>query len=263
MKNIIYNYDPFIWPLLVVSVVLAVRLYYQRHPGKYRTQFLRLTTGLPLNIIYGVTVVSLIGLVAFESYYIFTQCRVSTRYLNETLAATKTVISVFNQLGVPYWFDYATLLYVLRNSGYNIWDHDQDISVMHPGIERVNSWMKIFESSGVYPEFDESRDLLQIWSSKRRGPHVDIWLWMPDSDEGKDLIVTKDYTVIYRWREKSHIFPLKEAEWLGVNVTIPNDPHAISAREFAVYGGGPRAYMTPVVLRADCFHNLFNGRLFY
>jgi hypothetical protein len=113
-----------------------------------------------------------------------------------------------------------------------------------------------------------SSDLIQVFAPGiPRGPHTDVWLWTPDHESTvselfapsneEELIVTKDHLVVYRWRQKSDIFPLKKVDYAGLTLTIPHDSHGISKKEFSVYSG---SYMKPKVFRADCFHNFFNLR---
>jgi hypothetical protein len=61
----------------------------------------------------------------------------------------------------------------------------------------------------------------------------------------------------YGCRTAQHMFPLKSMKWLGLNVTVPAAPHSIS---YLVYGP---SYSTTVRYRADCLHNLYNGRLWH
>lgn len=75
--------------------------------------------------------------------------------------------------------------------------------------------------------------------------------------------MTKDHTVGYRWRDKSHIFPLKFVDWEGTQVSIPQASHVVSEKEFGGWSAEPGSYMTPLVFRGDCFHNFFNGRWLY
>lgn len=53
---------------------------------------------------------------------------------------------------------------------------------MHPGQEEVNRLIGLFKDEGIRTEWDETRDLIQLWATERAGPHTDIWLWEPDHD---------------------------------------------------------------------------------
>lgn len=260
--NWLYNCNPFLWPLLPLLVLWFSRGYYSNRPGKYRTFFTSLNTGVPKKVIIVLILALIVGVFVFEFYYNVLHCKVSDRYMEDTLNLTKKIIELLNNMEVPYWFEYASLLCIVRKTSYNPWDHDQDISTMHPGQDKLAEWVATFEKLGLRTDFDESRDLIQIWASDRPGPHLDIWLWLPDREGDKELLVTKEYSVEYRWRDKKEIFPLQTTAWLGINITIPYDPHTISAKEYDLYAG-PGSYMRAIYLRADCVHNLFNGRWFY
>jgi hypothetical protein len=102
-------------------------------------------------------------------------------------------------------------------------------------------------------------DLLQMSFGGK--PHVDVWMWTPLYEDEQRRIVTADTHVVYQRRLYSDVFPVSRGTWLGMNVTIPHDGgHRISNQEFTPYGG---SYMTPLVVRGDCTHNLFNGRWNY
>jgi hypothetical protein len=184
------------------------------------------------------------------------------------ITLAKGTMDVLRRNNIPFWFDYASLLCVLRQQ-YNKWDHDQDFSLMYPGSdEDVERLMDRFREEGYGVVWDESRDLLQVHRGdvvmNNNTPHVDLWMWRPDFDRetGKKLIVTRDYTVTYRWRDWDLIFPLNtdDYEWEGVKVPVPHDPHTVSDKEYSVYGG---SYLDAQVFRGDCFHNFFNGRWAY
>jgi hypothetical protein len=66
--------------------------------------------------------------------------------------------------------------------------------------------------------------------------------------------------ITYNHRKFEDIFPLTNATWLDMEVSVPNDKHEISHKEFGRYGG---SYMTAQVFRGDCFHNFFQLRYFY
>lgn len=66
--------------------------------------------------------------------------------------------------------------------------------------------------------------------------------------------------VAYNPRPFDVLFPLSSAQWIGVPVGIPRDPHFVSDAEFSHFGG---SYMVSQVFRGDCFHNFFQLRMAY
>jgi hypothetical protein len=128
-------------------------------------------------------------------------------------------------------------------------------------------------------------NLIQVWGPSPRGPHIDLWLWTPlplGQESGPVASVSsKQFTTAnpphfwtgedahYNPRVFTDIAPLKTGsssastdayKWLGIPVTLPNDPHSISQKEYGRYGG---SYMEAQVFRGDCFHNFFNLRFAY
>lgn len=132
----------------------------------------------------------------------------------------------------------------------------------------------------------DGRELIQLWGPSPRGPHVDIWMWAPGapgqvptarnmplppppsagdpstkqwSVDNPPVFYTGDI-VAFNPRPYSALFPLDKAQWLGVEVGVPRDPHEVSEKEFGHYGG---SYMVAQVFRGDCFHNFFQLRMAY
>ena len=124
-----------------------------------------------------------------------------------------------------------------------------------------------------------------------QGVHFDIWLYAPQSmntlqsqqqvphhpsvhralspalGQPDDAAMPSDGSEVmycngddqnrYGCRAASHIFPLKRAPYLGVNMSIPAAPHTIS---LLTYG---ESYDQTVRYRADCLHNFVHGRLWH
>lgn len=266
----IESVNPFAYPLLVAAGLYASTWYNAGRPGRFRKYSIMLSRGRLKYAVLAFAAVSALGLLVFEVYFSVYECQVSDAYTSEVIALTKETISVLERLNVPYWFDYASLLCVLR-AQYNLWDHDQDLSLMYPeNDDEVKKLIDRFREEGLMVYWDEQRDLLQVYRGApgaemtNNTPHVDLWMWVRDTDRetGKPLIVTKDYTVEYRWREWDHIFPILTHDyvWQGMNVSVPHEPHIVSDKEYSVYGG---SYLDAQVFRGDCFHNFFNGRWAY
>lgn len=132
----------------------------------------------------------------------------------------------------------------------------------------------------------DGRHLIQLWGPSPRGPHVDVWMWAPGAPGQKPVganmpmppVPSTDpalrtnwnqanppvfYTgdiVAYNPRPFDVLFPLSSAQWIGVPVGIPRDPHFVSDAEFSHFGG---SYMVSQVFRGDCFHNFFQLRMAY
>jgi hypothetical protein len=111
----------------------------------------------------------------------------------------------------------------------------------------------------LHVSYDPKRHLVQV--GMKYGPHMDIWIWTPEVQSDQSIhIWTADSAVWYHPREWKMIYPTKQLEWLGVNAAVPAEAMKVSDLEFSHYGGD---FMIPIVVRGDCTHNIFQGRLFY
>lgn len=200
--------------------------------------------------------------VVFETYLHTFQCQVSNSYYQHNLETSHKVIKLLKEIKAPIFADFATLLGVIRGQEINIWDHDTDFSMVHPGEEGIKYITEVLShpSTGLEVLFLKGRDLMQI-SKKgvRKGPHTDIFFWTDTVDEkGMRILKSPDnISIDHPIRPYYEIFPLQEADWAGVPVLIPFDTHAVCAKEFGHFGG---SYMEAQVFRRDCLHNIFNLR---
>jgi hypothetical protein len=269
--SFIHNFNPFLVPLCILAAVALGRrsprggggLGLSGEGARRASMFQRALRALQCSggmlVLLGAC---LIGLIMFELYYLLFECRVSARYRAETARLAADVATSLDAISMECWVDYASLLALLRQQR-SVWDHNQDFSCMHPGARGVETFVAELQRMGFSAEYEEPRDLVQVFRNRlHNGPHVNVWLWLPDHEGEREFITTKDYTVNYRWREKEDIFPLQRTQWMGVNVSVPRQPHVVAAKEFDVYGG-PGSYKKPLVFRGDCFFNFFALRWMY
>ena len=280
----IQNHNPFILPTLILGFLLLLRSFVPTHPPAVLRKF-----GRPLHsILILCFLTSLVSIAVFESYFTVYECSVSTRYKAEVLQTTRQTIAALSSGGVPYWLDYATLLAALRYQSINPWDHDADISILHPDYTRdtpqpwdianrsptkqeadsplspkLVSLLDLLSQHNLHPTYDPARHLLQTRLAADASPHCDIWLWQsslhPTTHDS--YLWTADHTVHYNPRHYTDVMPLGNVSWIGVAaVSVPADVHGISSAEFSVYGG---SYLISTVFRGDCFHNFFNLRWMY
>ena len=281
------NHNPFIVPSLLLGFLLFLRSLLVLRPGRARLLLLKL--GRPFhNVLILSFLTSLVLILVFESYFTVYECSVSSRYYDEVLQTTRQTITALAAGGVPYWLDYATLLAALRYQSINPWDHDADISILHPDYTRstpqmwqvasrpptddeadqpispkLHALLDLLDGHNLHPTYDPSRHLVQTRLSKGAPPHCDIWLWQtsvhPTTHD--TYLWTADHTVHHNPRRWEEVMPVRNLSWLGVQaVSVPADVHGVSSKEFSVYGG---SYLISTVFRGDCFHNFFNLRWMY
>lgn len=283
----IQDQNPFIVPAAVLGFLLLLRFILLLRPGKPR-RFIHKLGPTFHYLLIATFLVAFIGAPIFEAYFTVYECSVSPRYYAEVLQTTRQTIGALSAGGVDYWLDYATLLAALRYQSINPWDHDADISVMHPDFSRdapqpwqiasrpptaaesnttaspqLQRLLDLLEQHSLHPTYDAKRHLLQTRLSPRAPPHCDIWLWQPSIHPvtGDAYLWTADHSVHYNPRRWYDVMPLRNVSWLAMqHVTVPQDVHGISSKEFSVYGG---SYLISTVFRGDCLHNFFNLRWMY
>jgi len=224
----------------------------------------------------------------FEWYFFVYECAVSQRYFDENIALARTAFAVMQSAGIIFWLDYASMLNGIRRQSINPWDHDIDISIIHPDYAKTNkvypygsfstdvmkghvdgtatpavrALMKTFTDRGISTYWDGSRHLLQLRRTPHSQPHMDVWLWSPERTvDGRDVVYwSADNTINYNGRASYHLFPIVNDTWLGATVGMVQSPHDVSRFEFGKYGG---SYLIAAHFRGDCFHNFFNRRWMY
>lgn len=253
------DWNPFSFFMISSGGVLLLRSYFINKPGKVRPYVLMLSPRILLSLMI-ICAISVLGFLSFEYYFYGLKCRVSQRYYDGNIKLANEVIDVMEEYKIPYWPDFATLLNVMRGEEINPWDHDVDFGIIEP--DHIEGFLKRFQDRGYIVEFSSTRGLMQLRRPGRKGPHADIWTWIPVTNEetGETILELPDIAVRSRLRPSEIVFPLAPAVWMGRNVTIPRDPHAVAKLEFAQFGGD---YMVAEVFRGDCYHNYFNARWMY
>ncbi|CAF1250478.1 unnamed protein product [Adineta steineri] len=206
---------------------------------------------------------------SIEVYYQYGQCAVTAKYSKKNMKLTHRIMDMLDDLSIVYWPDCQSLLNVLRNETYNIWDQDVDLSIewpfksnhIHSKLNNLQLFIETFQSNDFNVEYYPDRKLFSLSSvneKSARQPHVDIWLWKRyDEHEIKPVLQLFDSSLKYQSRLISDIYPLQSVTWLGRNVKIPKQSHKIAYKEYGT------SYMKPIFIRNNCLHNLIDGRWFY
>ena len=152
--------------------------------------------------------------------------------------ALRDIGQVLNEADIHWWVDCGTCLGALRYGGVIPWDEDVDIAVLQPDFENVRRALN---------KLDRDKYLVQNWSSRT---HPDSWLKVFIRESGTTLDIyhfkilpeTKEIAVIFSYenhfffpdwwkiRERRFkvpvsfdiVFPLKKANFDGVQVFVPN-----------------------------------------
>ncbi|CAF4195030.1 unnamed protein product, partial [Adineta steineri] len=209
------------------------------------------------------------ALFILEVYYQYGECAVTAKYSKKNMKLTHRIMDMLDDLSIIYWPDCQSLLNVLRNETYNIWDQDVDLSIewpfksndIHSKLNNLQLFIETFQNNDFNVEYYPDRKLFSLSSvneKSARQPHVDIWLWKRyDEHEIKPVLQLFDSSLKYQSRLISDIYPLQSVTWLGRNVKIPKQSHKIAYKEYGT------SYMKPIFIRNNCLHNLIDGRWFY
>ena len=290
----IFNQDPFVAPTLLLILLLIVRhaiLHCSAFTlAKSLRNYIRFACspcGAQTSIVLlYITAMSGIGIIIFEEYFFVYECAVSQRYFDENVELARAVIRILNAAAIPFWLDYASMLAAIREQSINPWDHDVDASILHPDyssfvhhhytfstlamsgqcdpglLPETSKLMGNFIRHGLSVRWDGARHLIQIRFNESCQPHFDLWLWQAErSVDGRSIDYWTPFKDInYNGRVSAHMFPLVNATWLGVRVGMVASSHDVARLEYAEYAG---SYLVAKHVRADCTHNLFNGRWNY
>jgi len=237
----------------------------------------------------------------FESYFSIFSCRVSDAYYSANRQLAQTSMLVFAKYNIPYWLDYATLLADLRQAPITIWDHDVDLSMIHPDyieklqkskvpllstptvspdtqyltpITSVLALKHVFAKEGLETTWDGSRDLFQIWSDKRHsGPHIDVWLWKPahNLQQAHEGPYAPETHAALQFSSADHTIRYNMRTYKDLFPLVNStwlDMTVLRPRDshhlsFEEYKVYGGNYMTPQVFRGDCFHNFFSLRFMW
>lgn len=150
----------------------------------------------------------------------------------------KDVVSIFNEKNILYWLDCGSCLGAYRYGGVIPWDQDIDIAILMPDFQNVMTALRNLDKKKYHVQDWSSRDFpgsyIRIYVRKTHN-HIDIYHFSINkkkkevcyflSNECSDFMPQW-----WRIREKrfitptsfSTIFPLKRAQFDGIEVLVPN-----------------------------------------
>ncbi|CAF4441077.1 unnamed protein product, partial [Adineta steineri] len=102
-----------------------------------------------------------------EVYYQYGQCAVTAKYSKKNMKLTHRIMDMLDDLSIVYWPDCQSLLNVLRNESYNIWDQDVDLSIewpfefnhIHSELNNIQLFIKTFQKNDFNVEYYPDRKL--------------------------------------------------------------------------------------------------------
>lgn len=173
----------------------------------------------------------------------------SENALQEEKKAFQEIIHLLNQANIAWWVDCGTCLGAYRYGGVIPWDEDVDIAVLVDDFENVRRALNAL---------DPKKYLVQDWSSRdfpnsyikvyirKTSNLIDIYHFKPNF-ETKTLqyILSLEENVFFTewWKIRERrftvpvafdtVFPLKKADFDGIEVFVPNNPEKYLQR---IYG---------------------------
>lgn len=152
----------------------------------------------------------------------------------------RDVAFLLNQAKIPWWVDCGTCLGAYRYGGVIPWDEDIDVAVLLPDFHNVLAVLK---------NLDPKKYLVQDWSSREHpnsyikiyvpqtGTYIDIYHYeiIPEIKQIRYLLSLENNLFLFeRWKIRERrfkapvsfetVFPLRKADFDGVEVFVPNDP---------------------------------------
>jgi hypothetical protein len=158
--------------------------------------------------------------------------------LTSEIRALKDIVAILKEKQIPYWVDCGTCLGAQRYGGIIPWDCDIDIAVLQPDFENIKHALNALDPQKYAVQDWSSRDkpntYLKVYI-KETGVLVDIYHFAidPEKKEVRYILSNEDCVfMIDSWkiRERrftvptpfSHVFPLKKANFDGIEVMVPN-----------------------------------------
>lgn len=164
----------------------------------------------------------------------------SEQYMSVEKQALKELVDILNQYSIPFWVDCGTCLGAYRYNGVIPWDEDIDIAILMPDAKNVkNAFFKNLDPA-KYFVFDSSSRLhpnsyLKVFV-REAGEFIDIYHFniFPETKTIEYFLSLEENIFLpncWRIRERrfvkeapfSQVFPLKKANFDGVEVPLPND----------------------------------------
>jgi len=174
--------------------------------------------------------------------------------------ALKEVIAIFHQNNIAYWLDCGTLLGAQRYGGVIPWDFDLDIAILQKDFENAFRALSVLDSSKYQVQDWSSRDrpksYLKVYV-KETGLLIDIYNFEIDEQKKCVRSVLSNENCMFlpeSWkiRERrfvldtpiSYVFPLKRAQFDGMEVFVPNQTVAYLKQRYGENIGPAKVYNT-------------------
>ncbi len=150
----------------------------------------------------------------------------------------RNIVKIFKEKNIPFWIDCGTCLGAYRYGGAIPWDIDVDLAVLLPDFDNVMRALN---------ELDKTKYHVQDWSNRSR-PKTYVRVYIPENRNHLDIyffkIDPKEKTLTFvlsnevssfmadTWKIRESrfkvptafdtIFPLKKANFDGIEVYVPN-----------------------------------------
>lgn len=152
--------------------------------------------------------------------------------------ALREIVELFNSHKIVYWLDCGSCLGAYRYGGNIPWDWDVDLAILQPDFDNVRHVLSLLDPKKYTVQDWSSRDKLKSYLKvyvKESDSLIDIYHFSIDADK-KEIcsILANEGSVFlpesWRIRERrfiiptpfNYVFPLKKANFDGVEVFIPN-----------------------------------------
>ena len=167
--------------------------------------------------------------------------------LRKVQLADAEVLRILNDVcekhSLTYWLDWGTLLGAVRHKGFIPWDDDLDVTMPREDYDRASDILPgEMKKYGASTSVSERRICIMIWNA---GINLDIFpadsVCENNSAKNNGEIGKKELVFSEgKYHNKDSIFPLKETEFEGHLLKVPNNTHEYLTAQYGDYMSFPK-----------------------
>lgn len=145
-------------------------------------------------------------------------------------------IALLKETGEPFWLDFGTLLGYHRSGGIIPHDVDIDIAMMESSYQKISELKNKMPRGLKFYDTSANHEGPKVYFSYK-GYDFDIFFY-EEKDQTIRTFVEADYPNERQYIPMELVFPLKEDDFLGVNITVPNDTKGYLELMYGYLGTG-------------------------
>ncbi|MFK7951625.1 MAG: LicD family protein [Ekhidna sp.] len=145
-------------------------------------------------------------------------------------------IDLLKETGEPYWLDFGTLLGYYRSGGIIPHDVDIDVAMMESSYEKIKELKNKMPKGLKFYDTSANHEGPKVYFSYK-GYDFDIFFY-EDKEENIRTFVDANYPNERQLIPKELVYPLKKDEFLGLEITVPNNTKGYLELMYGYLGTG-------------------------